>query len=431
MSPFPLPKRPGRPLSRMVAYSWSRQWPAEILMGLSAGIVGLAPFALQRSLGAPRWTSPALITLGQALWILAPAWPLLLARMKRQETFAWIGLFSRGPLLLLALASVTPVLGGMPGQGMGDWSLLFATYLLSVNLDAVYTPHRNALIRANYPLTARGRIYGLVTLVVGLASMASSQAVGHVLDHDPSIVRVVFPLAAIVGIAGHVLMARVRWRYEGPTTVPVGRGAGAFRDALSAAARATRRTLRDDRSFRDYEVGFMLYGLGLLSATPLIVSRFAQDPTFLPSDWANADRLALPATQLLLVWVVGRLSDRLGVVYVAALSFFGLVPYFAWMGFVGTPHELILASVLMGVCMAGVNVAWALGPLHFAPRGQAHHYSAVHVACVGIRSVLGPAIGWVVQNLFSYEAALIVSASLEALGGLWMLRLARRVHVNA
>jgi len=305
---------------------------------------------------------------------------------------------------------------------------LFATYLLSVNLDAVYTPHRNALIRANYPLTARGRIYGLVTLVTGVASMASSQAVGHVLDHDPTIVRLVFPLAAIVGIVGHVLMSRVRWRYESPTSTPEAGGAHVVRDAMASAARATKHTLREDRSFRDYEIGFMLYGLGLLSATPLIVTRFAQSANFSPSDWANADRLALPATQLLLVWVVGRMSDRLGVVYVAALSFLSLVPYYVWMSFVGTPHELLLSALLMGVCMSGVNVSWALGPLHFAPRGQAHHYSSVHVACVGVRSVLGPAIGWAVQNLFNYQAAMIVSASLEALAGLWMLRLARKVH---
>jgi MFS family permease len=422
--------RKGRPLSRMVAYSWSRHWPAEVLMGLSVGIVSLAPFALQRSLGAPQWTSPALIVLGQALWILAPAWPLLLARMRRQATFAWIGLFSRGPLLLLALASVTPVLGGTPGQGTGDWWLLFATYLLSVNLDAVYTPHRNALIRANYPLTARGRIYGLVTLVTGVASMAASQAVGKFLDHDPTIVRWVFPVAAVVGIAGYLLMSRIRWRYDGPTEVQAGSGVGIVGDAMAAAARATKRTLREDRSFREYEIGFMLYGLGLLSGTPLIVTRFAQDPTFSPSNWANADRLALPATQLLLVWAVGRMSDRLGVVYVAALAFLGLVPFFVWMGFVDTPHELLAAYVLFGVCMAGVNVSWALGPLHFAPRGQAHHYSSVHVACVGVRSVLGPAIGWGVEAAFSYQAALVVSAALEALGGLWMLRLARRVHAH-
>src|ERR1051326_3604139 len=67
--------RRGRPLSPMVRYTWSRHWPAEALMGASGGMLGLTAFCLQRSMGAPGWTSPALVVLGQGLWVLAPAWP--------------------------------------------------------------------------------------------------------------------------------------------------------------------------------------------------------------------------------------------------------------------------------------------------------------------------------------------------------------------
>lgn len=400
-------------------------------MGLCAGVVNLAAFSVQRSMGAPEWTSPAMVVLGQGLWVLAPVWPPLLARLRRQETFAWVGVLSRGPFLLLALASVAPVAGGKPGAGVGDWWILLAAYLVSNNLDAVYTPHRNALIRANYPLTARGRIYGLVTLVIGVASIVASLAVGHVLDHDPTIVRWVFPAAALVGIAAHLMLARIRWRYDGPVPVQRGRGWPLLRDAVRNGWGATRRTLREDRSFVEYEVGFMLYGLGLLSAGPLILTRFAQDKAFSTAAWAQADRLTLPLTQILLVWAVGRLSDAIGVVRVAATSFALLVPFFAWMTEVATPHQLIAAYVLYGVAMAGVNVAWALGPLHFAPPGQAHHYSSVHIACVGVRSVVGPLLGWAVAAALSFRAALFLSAGLEAAAAAWTWRLARRVHVAA
>ena len=397
-------------------------------MGLCGGVVNLAAFALQRSMGAPGWTSPALVVLGQGLWVLAPAWPLLLARTHRQDTFVWIGLLSRGPLLLVGLAQVVATGGG--GAGVGDWGLLFAAYLVSANLDAVYTPHRNALIRANYPLLSRGRIYGLVTFVTGAASIVSSQAAGLVLDHDPTALRWIFPLAAIVGLGAHLLLARIRWRRE--TTRPPRDGA---RPRLLASLRdgwrATVRTLREDRAFFDYEVGFMLYGMGLLSATPLVLTRFARDAAFSTADWARADRLVLPATQLALVWFVGRLSDSIGVVRVAALSFGLLVPFFVLIAFVATPDQLVATYALYGVCMAGVNVAWALGPLHFAPPGQAHHYSSVHVACVGVRSVLGPAIGYAVDRAFSYRAAVFLAAGFEAAAAVWAWRLSRRVHVRA
>jgi hypothetical protein len=151
-------------------------------MGITGGILSLTAFSLQRSMGAPGWTSSSLVVLGQAMWILAPAWPPLLGRVRRQATFAWIGVFSRGPFLLMALASVTPVMGGLPGAGVGDWWILFAAFLVSVNLDAVYTPHRNAMIRANYPLTSRGRIYGLVTRLRALGVPGMTRQAGNLVS---------------------------------------------------------------------------------------------------------------------------------------------------------------------------------------------------------------------------------------------------------
>ena len=456
VDPFPTPEGPApaapllpgtaprrdRSLSQLVAYIWSRHWPAEMLMGVSGGVLGLTAFCLQRSLGAPEWTSPWLIILGQGLWLLAPAWPPLLAKMRHQTAFLWIGLFSRGPLLLMAFAAVTPTVvsgvggGGTSGAqgtgaGTGSWWLLLVAYLVSNNLDALYTPHRNALLKANYPLTMRGRIYGWVTAITSLAAVVTANLVGRVLDHDPTAVRWIFPMSAVAGLAAHFGLARIRWRYDGPRHVQPGSGVAIVHHSLRDAAKATRRTIRTDRDFRDFEIGFMLYGLGLLSASPLIVTRFAQDATFSMAEWTTADRLVLPVTQLLLVPFVGRLSDRIGVVRVASLAFLSLVAYFLLMGLVANQWHLMGVNVLFGFCMAGVNVAWSLGPLHFAPPGKAHHYSSVHVACVGVRSILGPLLGMGVMAAFSFEAALVVSAGLEVAAGLWMFRLARRVHIAA
>jgi hypothetical protein len=189
-------------------------------------------------------------------------------------------------------------------------------------------------------------------------------------------------MSAVAGLAAH-FMARIRWRYDGPRHVQPGSGVGIVRHSLRDAAKATRLTIRRDRDFRDFEIGFMLYGLGLLSASPLIVTRFAQDATFSMAAWTTADRLVLPVTQLLLVPFVGRLSDRIGVVRVASLAFLSLVGYFLLMGLVANQWHL------MGVNVSSAS-AWrerrvVAGPLHFAPprrtttrrsrrvRGRAQH----------------------------------------------------------
>lgn len=412
----------------MTAYAWSKHWPAEATLAFGGGILSLAGFCLQRSMSAPDWTPQALVVLGQALWILAPAWPRILARVQRNRTFAWIGIFARGPLLLMAFATITPLAGGQPDQGVGPWWLLFAGLLIAVNLDAVYTPHRNAMIRANYALTARGRIFGMIQLVSMVASVAGAMAAGRVLDLDPRWARVVFPVGATIAIVGYALMARIRWRYDGPVEVPAQRGLVLVWQSMREAVAASVKTLKQDPDFRRFELGFMLYGIGLLAATPLFVTHFAK--VFTTEQWATADRLVLPLTQLVLIGLVGRLSDRIGIVKVAGLSFGLLVPFFLLMAAVATPWQLCAANVLFGACMAGVNVSWSLGPLYFAPRGQAHHYSAVHMACVGVRSVLGPVLGYAMFLAVSFEAALAMAAAFEVAAAAVTFRLARRVHLT-
>ena len=48
---------------------------------------------------------------------------------------------------------------------------------------------------------------------------------------------------------------------------------------------------------------------------------------------------------------------------------------------------------------------------------------------IGVRSVVGPLLGWLVQTKVSFHAALVVSAALEAAAAVWMFLLARRVHI--
>jgi MFS family permease len=263
-----------------------------------------------------------------------------------------------------------------------------------------------------------------------VASVVASLAFAWLVDRDARWVRVVFPVAGIVGLVAHGLLARIRWRYDGPRPELPERGPALVKRSLKDALRTTVRTLRDDKPFRDFEIGFMLYGLGLLATTPLIVT-FAERRLHLSAvEWGQADRLALPVTQFLLIFPVGWLADRIGIVRVAGLSFGLLALFFVAMTQVDGAHALILVYVIYGVCMAGVNLGWSVGPLHFAPHGQAHHYAAVHVACVGLRSVVGPLLGLTVQSMFSFEAALLSSAALEAAAAVWMLLLARKVHVR-
>jgi hypothetical protein len=53
-------------------------------------------------------------------------------------------------------------------------------------------------------------------------------------------------------------------------------------------------------------------------------------------------------------------------------------------------HALVVASILYGIGMAGVNLAWTLGPVSLArDASQASQYLAIHATLVSLRAILG------------------------------------------
>jgi MFS family permease len=397
-------------------------------MGLFNGVVGLSGFCAMRSYGAPEWTPQLLIVAGQGPWLLAPIWPRIFRRVPRQRLFAWLGWIAKAPLLLIVLANVVST--GPEGRGTGDAWLFLAAVLLVINAEAAYTPHRNALMRANYPLEIRGRFYGMITSVTVLSAMAAALFAGRLIDGDARWARIVFPSAAVLGLVAHLVLARIRWRHEGSGAEPAPADGEPIWQSVRAGWSSMWKTLRADRNFRDFEINFILYGTGLLAGVPLIVA-YAEGPLGLSTkEWSLADRFVLPMSQLLLLPLVGRLSDKIGVVRVMAIAFGFVAAFFVAMLFVRDGASLTAAYVLYGICMAGVNVAWALGPLLLAPAGEAHHYGSIHMAMVGIRSVIGPLLGYGVEKALSFHAALWMAAGLEAVAVVRTLSLARRVHVR-
>jgi MFS family permease len=413
-------------ITPVARYTWSRQWRAEMCIGFCAGIFGLAAFAAKRSLGAPEWVVPLIVVAGQLPWILAPAWEPLFARLDPQRAFLWLGALSKGPLLLVAFVQVVPA--GPEGHAHGNLPLFIAAVVLFYVVDGAYIPHRGALLRANFPTPIRGRMFGMLSTVALVASMLSAKAGGLLLDDDPRWLRVIFPIGAVVGIVGHVFLARIRWRREGPR---VPKGEPGWRAAILALGRAWRMAvtvLRRDRDFLAFEIAFMTYGFGLLMSTPLLVL-YAEDELHVSYDaWTWAHGVASPMVHILSIGLIGRLSDRVGVVRTTALSYALLLGFFLAMPYVQGPLSLAAVFCILGLAMAGVSIGWNLGPLRFAPEGRSRTYTGAHLLLVGVRSGTAPVVGYLIATWGSLRTGFLVSAGLMAVAATMLFLLGRRTR---
>ncbi|MHC4730648.1 MAG: MFS transporter [Planctomycetota bacterium] len=398
-------------------YTWKRHWPAAALEGLSWGVVGLGAFAVKRSLGGPDRAVPLFIALWQGVWIFTPAIGTLLARADPQRLWRGLAVAAYLPVLLVGLVAVEPTV--VAGHGTGNLPLFLLLMFLFYATAIGSIPHRGALLRTNYPRAVRGRMWGYLTAVSFLAALGTAKLAAHLLDRDPRWLRVVFPAAALLGALGFWKMGRIRWRHRRHLRVHEALG-------MREAWREAWRILREDSAFRTYEIGFMLYGCGFLCSIGLLIL-YAEDKLGLSyGEWTTAQFLAFPAAQVVGAALLGRLSDRLGIVKTTALAFGMLGLFFGVMSQVGSAAGLIAAYALFGFAMAGVGMGWSLGPLHFSPARSAHMYTAVHFSLVGVRSLFAPALGWLVKRQFSYSVAFGLSVVLIAAAMVTVWRLARR-----
>jgi MFS family permease len=416
MLPVALPSTHVR-IPLVARYTWKRHWPAAALEGLSWGVVGLGAFAVKRSLGGPAEAVPLFIALWQGVWILTPAIGTLLARADPQRLWRVLSVAAYLPVLLVGLVAVEPT--AVAGYGTGNLTLFLLLMFLFYATATASVPHRGALLRTNYPRAVRGRMWGYLTAVSFLAALGTAKAAAHLLDRDPRWLRVVFPVAALFGGLGFWTMGRIRWRHRRRLRVHQAVG-------MRKAWREAWRILREDSAFRTYEIGFMLYGCGFLCSIGLLIL-YAEDELGLSyGEWTTAQFLAFPAAQVVGAALLGRLSDRIGILKTTVLAFGMLGLFFGVMAQVASAAGLVAAYALFGFAMAGVGMGWSLGPLHFSPARSAHMYTAVHFSLVGVRSLFAPALGWLVKLHFSYSAAFGLSVVLIAAAMATVWRLARR-----
>lgn len=79
---------------------------------------------------------------------------------------------------------------------------------------------------------------------------------------------------------------------------------------------------------------------------------------------------------------------------------------------------LVIGSLILGVSLAGGDVAWSLGVTRLAPPDHVAQYMAVHTFFTGVRGVIAPSVAFHLVTHVSIHvmggicAALIVGASI-------------------
>jgi MFS family permease len=385
-------------------YTYRYHLRAEILNSLFAGIFGLSEAVARKSLGASDIEIIILTTASAAFALLAFIWGSLMEGQRKSFFILTAALIGRGMLILTALVS-----GSI-------WFVLLCCCVFFA--DPIVAPAQQSLMQSNYDPTWRGRLLGRVVLWTRGFFILSALGAAYLLEHDPRLYRLLFPVAGVIGCLAYVQYAVIRIRRNA-------REPGLQRPPLSETLAAFKRILRHNRDFDCFERNFFIYGIGFFLVLPANVFLLVDHLGLSYSEISMARLVLFQVTFALFSPLAGRFLDDWKAVRTATASFavLALYPICLYFAYALKSTDLVYAGfAIFGIAMAGVNSAWNLGAIEFAGRKDASLFMGVHLTAVGVRGLFVPMIGYAVTALFNLGTVYLTASVLFALAALSMHR---------
>jgi len=296
----------------------------------------------------------------------------------------------------------------------------------------------------------RGRITARLQRLRRFVTVPTVLLGAYVCDIDAESYRYIYPVGALVGLIGVLIVQRVRIRGERrelsrPTPQDAsGELARDIAEPYSLTALLSPGNvigqmvdvLRSDRPFRRYCVAQSLTGVANLMTISVMAALITRELD-LPNRgafWVSTVLIvALPNLMMLgSIGRWGRMFDSLGVLRMRVanvICWIGSLAFAAAAALVVAgadsigPTHLPLAvcffaarALLQGVGVGGGQIAWNLGHLHFAEPSRAEVYMGVHVSLTGLRGLIAPLVGiWLWHVIGSYIWVIAITLALMSL----------------
>ena len=322
--------------------------------------------------------------------LLQLPWGRLSDRVGRRVPFLVLGSILSSSLFLLIAASASP------------WQLILIVMFQAIAVSMV-APNWGALLGEKTDHGRRGRVFGALSLIGGIASLAGTLLAAFLVFRAPETqahaFQLPFMIAGVVGVAAGLVLLLVR------ETKSV--SDGAIPEAFAV--------LRDGERHRDFLYFvkvqtfynfFMSFSWPLIPITVAVVLH-ASNLDIVMITVVSAVSTIVLQTQ------VGRLLDRVGPVSLIQVSRFLFVLVPLAYGFANNLFWIYLISALMGVPTAIVNVAFNAYLLDVAPPKKHAEYFGVFNGAIGIVTFVG-----------SLAAGYAASWLAAAWGNLWLALLA-------
>jgi hypothetical protein len=365
-------------------------------------IADLAALIAVKSLGAPAWEVAILAAAPPLGNLLAVFWSQRVARSANKiRYFFWPEIVTSTLLILIAFTRNSHTFT------IGLWMFL----LLRAPLVLVHS----SVLRMNYPAQWRSWLLARALALSQIVTASAGLIFGQLLETEPAIYRLLFPLAGLCGLMGAFQVRRIVLRSESSSSSGkegAGNGEGNGNGpAPDYSLGRILRVLREDDRFRRYEFSFSLFGFANIMTLP-VIPLFLEKRLGIHYGAAGLILVTIPMlidTLMLPQW--GKICDRHNPLLMRAVFNFifscGPLIYTVstslWMFATG--------RAIIGIVQGGSGLVWVLGINYFARREDVPVYMGIHQSLTGIRGLIAPFAGIGLAALFHNNYRIVFLAA--------------------
>lgn len=384
--------------------SWALVWTnllTEPLFTLYSFLV----FILYKDLGASPFQIALLTMLKPVVTILSFYWSAGLKgkAKKLKSNVLWAGFFMRAPFLLCPWID-------------SAWFVIAA----AANYMFFYRaglPAWLEIIKRNMG-PGRGRAFSISSALGYAEGVGLALACGGLLDKDPSLWKILFFGAAVIGLLSLAVQSRIE--VEGDE---VAEERPSLKELIVRPWRDSYRLMRGRPDFSRFQWGFMVSGFGLMLIQPAL-PLFAVDllgVSYL--EMAGAISIAKGLGFALSSPLWARWIDRTHVLKMASFVFFsfGIFTAFLSLSLWGL-FWFYLAYFLYGIGQGGSHLVWNMSGPIFAGKDESSRYTGANVALAGLRGAVAPPLGGLLAVVCGPVQVLIMGGALCVYSGVRMLQ---------
>jgi hypothetical protein len=248
-------------------------------------------------------------------------------------------------------------------------------------LGSMPYPFLSAVYGQIYPTEIRGQIIAFGRIIHALISIGVAFSLGVLLRHTPQSYRLLYPLGGVLGIAATTYFCKLKFSLPPQN--------------LSRPPSSAWQIIREDHSFRRFQLFQFVFGFANLCAAPAVAIYVKENLQLSIDQRVLVVGHGIAHQVLLLVSVRfhGRLFDRIGVIRhrVLTSSLVGC-GFFLW-AWADNLSWALAASSMLGLGLAGGHIIWMIGSLSFANSPDHATYTGIHTFLTGLRGCLGPIAG--------------------------------------